>query len=462
MIMKKIYLFSLVFSLFVASCDDILEKVPGTSLPTNEAITTEKDLINAVNGVYSYQATAVGSYAAEFTLFADLRAGDFQSIAAVNHAGPIYRYQLTKNDGLVYNFYETFYLSLARLNSVLEASENITGDNVDNLKGELYAMRALYHFDLARLFAKNPSAANLDELGVVLSDKVFETSYIGERATLKETYDFILADLNKALPLFSKSQNQGHIDYGPALGIRARAYLYLEKNAEALADCKEIIASSPYKLYTRDEYLGVWLKEGTNESMFELLTTSIYNAQRNSIGYFTHADGYGECAATESFKEILDARPTDIRTQLFEEETENDYNGYYPQKYNGRDGQIYVNNPKIIRLSEVYLIAAEAALKTGNAGSAEGGAAYYLNLLRKNRIESYVDVASVTLDDILMERRLELFTEGHTAWDYWRNGKSVNNKFVGVVEATDHQAILPFPQTEIEVSGGLLIQNSGY
>lgn len=39
--------------------------------------------------------------------------------------------------------------------------------------------------------------------------------------------------------------------------------------------------------------------------MFELLTTSIYNAQRNSIGYFTHADGYGECAATESFKEIM-------------------------------------------------------------------------------------------------------------------------------------------------------------
>ncbi|MCE5225397.1 MAG: RagB/SusD family nutrient uptake outer membrane protein, partial [Porphyromonadaceae bacterium] len=123
---------------------------------------------------------------------------------------------------------------------------------------------------------------------------------------------------------------------------------------------------------------------------------------------------------------------------------------------------IYVNNPKIIRLSEVYLIAAEAALKAGNAGNTADGAAYYLNLLRKNRIENYVDVASVTLDDILMERRLELFTEGHTAWDYWRNGKSVNNKFVGVVEATDNQAILPIPQTEIEVSGGLLIQNSGY
>jgi hypothetical protein len=147
---------------------------------------------------------------------------------------------------------------------------------------------------------------------------------------------------------------------------------------------------------------------------------------------------------------------------LFEEETENKYNGYYPQKYNGRDGQIYVNNPKIIRLSEVYLIAAEAALKTGNAGSAAGGAAYYMNLLRKNRIENYVDVATVTLDDILMERRLELFTEGHTAWDYWRNGKSVNNKYAGVIDANDNQTVLPIPQTEIEVSAGKLVQNTGY
>lgn len=99
-----------------------------------------------------------------------------------------------------------------------------------------------------------------------------------------------------------------------ALAIRARAYLYLEKNKEA-ADCKEIIASSPYKLYTRDEYIGAWDKEGTNEAIFEILVTPNYNAQRNSIGYFTHASGYGECAATESFtwKSWLSIREISVR-----------------------------------------------------------------------------------------------------------------------------------------------------
>lgn len=455
--MKKIYLIGLTFALLTASCDDVLDKTSSTQLPVESAITSVEDLTNAVNGVYSNQASSVGGYGAEFTLLADLRGSDFQSISTVNHAGPMYRYQLGKHDALVEEFYNLFYRCLARVNSVLSAVGNIEGDEVNSLTGELYAMRALYHFDLARMFAKLPSGSNMGDLGIVLSTEVYPADYIGERATLQATYDQILSDLNTALPLLSKDINTGHINYWAALAIRARAYLYLGKNSEALADCKEIIANSPYKLYTRDEYLGVWDKEGTNEAIFEILVTSLYNAQRNSIGYFTHADGYGECAATESFLEELEKHPGDIRTQLFAEETKNGYDGVYPQKYKGRDGQIYVNNPKVVRLSEVYLIAAEAAVKSGDSSAAS-----YINTLRKNRIENYTDVATVTIDDVLLERRLELFTEGHMAWDAWRNGRSVNNKFVGEVKSDDNRTVMAIPISEITVSAGVLKQNPGY
>lgn len=455
--MKKIYLIGLAFALLTTSCDDVLDKTPSSELPTESAITTVEDLTNAVNGVYARQATDVGSYGAEFTLLSDLRGSDFQSISTVNHAGPMYRYQLKQHDGLVGSFYNVFYISLARINNILSVVDNIEGDEVANLTGELYAMRALYHFDLARMFAKLPSASNMGDMGIVLSTEVYPADYIGERATLQATYDQILNDLNKALPMLDKEVSTGHINYWAALAIRARAYLYLGKNSEALADCKEIIANSPYKLYTRDEYLGVWDKEATNEAIFEILVTPNYNAQRNSIGYFTHAEGYGECAATESFLEELEKHPGDIRTQLFAEETANDYKGVYPQKYKGRDGQIYVNNPKIVRLSEVYLIAAEAALKAGDAS-----AAGYINTLRKNRVENYTDVTAITIDDILLERRLELFTEGHMAWDAWRNGRSVNNKFVGEVKADDFRTVMAIPVSEITVSGGVLKQNPGY
>lgn len=454
--MKKIFLYSMVFAFTLTSCDDVLEKVPGTSWPADNAIVSETDLQNAVNGVYEYQAWEVATYAGEFTLYADLCGSDFQSISTVNHAGPIYRYQIDKYQHLAYDFYSRFYTCIARINNVLEASGAVEGENVTNLQGELYAMRGLFHFDLARLYANPPTSGDLNGLGIILSDQVYPTDYIGERATLQQTYDFIIADLTKALPMLTKAQVSGHMTYWSALGIRARAYLYLGKYAEALADCQEIINNSPYKLYTIDEYLSVWDKENTGESMLEILTTSVYNAQRNSIGYFTHEEGigYGECAFTESFVEVLNSRPQDIRSKLMAEGAD----GIYPQKYKGRDGQIYVNNPKIIRLSEVYLIASECALKTNDMAAACG----YINTLRSNRIEGYANVSSITIDDILMERRLELFTEGHTAWDYWRNGKSVNNKFVGEVKADDYKTILPMPQVEVDVSGGRLIQNPGY
>jgi len=121
-------------------------------------------------------------------LLADLRSGDFQSISTVNHAGPMYRYQTGKNDEMVYSFYKLFYNSLARLNNVLAAAENLEGADVDILKGELYAMRALYHFDLARVFAKLPSTTDMNDLGIVLSTEVYPTDYIGTRATLQLTY----------------------------------------------------------------------------------------------------------------------------------------------------------------------------------------------------------------------------------------------------------------------------------
>ena len=117
------------------------------------------------------------------------------------------------------------------------------------------------------------------------------------------------------------------------------------------------------------------------------------------------------------------------------------------------------NNPKVIRLSEVYLIAAEAALKAGGADPAS-----YINDLRKQRIADYEDVASVTIDDILTERRLELYGEGHNAWDTWRNKKAVTNAQVpaGPINYDDYRTVMPIPVSEINVSNGKLKQNEGY
>ena len=475
--MKKIF-YTILFACAVifSSCSDLLDKDPSTSLPSDQSITTINELQLAVNGIYYIQTgawynsdeafgTPQGVYGSDFTLYADMLGGDFEPKGNNNQLAPAGRYTVDPSHSFTLFMYAKFNKCLAQINFALSQLDNISAKTdaekvtLNDLTGQLYALRGMLHFDLARIYCKLPSTVadmNQASSGLVISDRVFSDSYKSVRSTLKETYDFILADFDKALPLLSKSKHDGYINYWATKGLEARAYLYLENNAKALELSEDIIANSPYKLYSKDDYTSVWSKSYTTESLLEINITETYNAQRNSLGYYTHLAGYAECGLTDAFTQFLATRVGDIRTQLVAEEVSGKVKAVFPQKYPGRDGNIYVDSPKIIRLSEVYLIAAEAAVKKDGNNSAT--ALKYINTLRSNRIEDYTNATTINLDDVLTERRLELFAEGHSAWDYWRNKKSVTNSTVGKVDYTNNKTILPFPQRELSNNPDL-VQN---
>ncbi|HCM11149.1 MAG TPA: RagB/SusD family nutrient uptake outer membrane protein [Bacteroides sp.] len=487
--MKLKYIAAFAFAVALASCD-ILDKEPSDSWDSGSAIQTVDDLKYAINGVYETQTGNVsqfGNYTGDFGLFADLKGSDYKCVGGNNMATEISRYLATSTGNLPDAIYQLFYKSIARTNKVMEQAQaaGLTGDEVNACLGELYALRALFHFDLARVYAQLPTVAkSMDDMGIVLATKTFDYTFVPERATLKQTYETILADLDEAIKLMEpiesthdKNSTTGHMNYWAALALRARVNLYLddvnvngttEHNKLALADAKKIIEEGPYSLYKYADYTSVWAKEFTDESIFEFQTTSQYNPQRNSLGYYTDPSGYAEAAMSDSFVEDFVKNPAytkDIRVSsgMIMEESygpKQENKAFYTQKYPGRDGQIYVNNAKVFRLSEIYLIAAEAALKTND----ETAAAKYIDDLRKERIADYVagSTASVTIEDILTERRLELNGEGHMAWDMWRNGKSINNPVKGEVKPGDNMAVFPIPQANINASHGALKQNPGF
>lgn len=489
--MKLKYLAAFAFAVALASCDT-LDKVPSDSWDSASAIQTVDDLKYAVNGVYETQTGNVsqfGNYTGDFGLFADLKGSDYKCVGGNNQATEISRYQATATSNLPEAIYRLFYKSIARINKVMEQTKaaGLEGEQVDAYMGELYALRALFHFDLARVYAQLPTVAkSLDDMGIVVVTKTLDHTFVPERATLKVTYETILGDLEEAIKLMepikathNKNTTTGRMNYWAALALRARVNLYLDDlniggtadhNALALNDAKKIIEEGPYSLYKYDDYAAAWAKEFTNESIFEFQTTSLYNPQRNSLGYYTDPTGYAEAGMSDSFVADFVKNPAyakDIRVSEamikleFDQGSDGKKNNeaYYTQKYPGRDGQIYVNNAKVFRLSEVYLIAAEAALKTNNSDAAK-----YIDDLRKERIAGYAagTTTSVTLDDILTERRLELNGEGHMAWDMWRNGKSVKNQAAGEVVAGAENAVFPLPQANINVSHGALKQNPGF
>ena len=259
------------------------------------------------------------------------------------------------------------------------------------------------------------------------------------------------------LPLRSKV-------YGEIFAESPVRTLYAGNYAAALNDAEEVLEASPYKLYTVDNYTKMWSQEGADEMIMEYLQTDTYNAQRYAPGYYTSPRGYSEYGVSPEFYAWMQSTPEDIRSQMVADCTmapggDPDYHtGYYPLKYPGNAGAsvpAYVNNIKVIRLSEMLMIAAEAALAQGQ------DAAPYVNTLRRNRITGYVDVSSVTLDDILDERRKEFFAEGQIAFDLWRNRRTVVNGSLST-GPRDYRTVLPLPKEEIDLSKGLLEQNPGY
>lgn len=462
--MKK-FIYTLSLTALFAGCD-ALDQNPSTSVTVDTAITSVEDLANAVNGAY-YVATygTMLTVASEMSIYADLVGPDsYQPASSGQNASRMAQFALTPAD--TYNAYYYLYAAIASVNNALEKAALLQNQEaVAPYVAELYAMRGLFHFHLATYFAPIPTSGNPNTNGIVLSDRVFNIDHIGQRADLDATYEFIVADFTRAVESgLNKERKTGHINYWAALALRARANLYRGNYAAALSDAVEVISDSPYSLYTMENYAKAWSQEGADEMIFEYLQTDVYNAQRYAPGYYTSPLGYSEYGVSESFYNWLISNPLDVRSKMVADcmqapESEPDYHvGYYPLKYPGNMGasvSAYTNNIKVIRLSEIYLIAAESALKEGADASA------YLNVLRSNRIGGYVDVEDVSMDDVLDERRKELFAEGQVAFDFWRNGRTVENGAFSI-GPEDYRTVLPLPIEEIDLSKGKLEQNPGY
>jgi hypothetical protein len=137
---------------------------------------------------------------------------------------------------------------------------------------------------------------------------------------------------------------------------------------------------------------------------------------------------------------------------------------YWPTKYTGRLGKVPAREYvlPVIRLSEMYLIRAEALL---NGASAAGASALDdLNALRTQR--GLTEAAGVTLEDIYLERRRELNFEGHELFDLARTQRGVvRTDFVGTVNKDipypDYRWAMAIPQTEIDANVNME-QNDGY
>jgi hypothetical protein len=456
-------------------CADKFERKPSTSLTNEKAIVDEESLQLAVFGVYEMFTVERGGYASDFLLYADCTGGDATTGYNYGQISPLYSFGVDYTHNITGSMYDALYKPIAFANMAIEAAAKLEQTaQVKRLTGELIAARAILHFDAARVYAQLPTVngVNMDAAnsGVAIVTKTYPRPVDAKfkRSTLTDTYKFVVDELKSALTMLDtsagKAKKLGGINYWTVESALARAYLYLGDWANAYAAATDVIAGSGYTLFTHDNYLTEWVKEGSSEFITEFTTssaTTLNTAQWNSLGSYTYPSGYFEVVASSAFSDLVQALDdNDIRKKSLV-----DYDGAFGTiKYLGKTGatnRIYENNPKIFRLAEIYYIAAEAALKNSD----NTNALKYYNDLRRSRYAAgtYTDATALTLSDILEDRRVELFCEGHRMWDLKRNNLPIpdHSDATKTKQANDNLLLLPIPLRELDISTEM-VQNPGY
>ena len=507
--MKKIYK-SLVFTMAtiaLTSCvNDWLDLTPSDSIPSNSAITNYNDAKTALYGMYDGlqgNSTYTQYYASRMFYYGDVRGDDMQARTQGMRSSSCYEMKYTIDDAP--NMWNVQYNVLRRANRLIEAVENnkITDAeknqaNVNNIYAQAKSVRALVHFDLVKVYGMPYSFDNGASMGVPIVTTPIDplnASAIPGRNTVAEVYTQIVKDLTEAIDSkalnVSKSagDNQGFIDEWAAKALLTRVYIYMGKNQEALDMAKNIIENSPYSLWTKAQYANAWDKNNANhinEMIFELVNSGSDDwADREGIAYLYHEDGYADAICTKSFVDMLAQDPSDVRLDvILPVQLKTDDNGKPTDMYKtygdnrifinkfpmGSLGDMRLNNLPILRLSEVYLNAAEAAAKLNDKTST----AKYLNEIIKNRTDDtkqLVTESTATLERVLLERRKELVGEGQRFFDAMRNNETVTrytnedekgwhysiNKESQVFDRTYFRTILPIPVSETNAN-----QNPGY
>ncbi len=486
--MKRInILLTILLTTGLLSCKDFLDVKPNNFGDSKTSIQNVNDAKVMMNGLLR-NMISTNYYGRDFFMYADAKGGDLTIFMQGRGLDGLYTFNHSKTTGSYSTFWTEIYNAILQANNLLENIQRIDASGTDagfnSYKGQALTARAIMHFDLVRLYGKSYSD-NKASYGVpnVITTLPYDAQPL--RATVEENYKQILDDLKAAAPLLGKTRSNGYINYYVNLAMQARVYLYMEDYANALKAAQEIIAvpASLYRLYTNPEWVPSWAAQFGAESIFELVVSpNEGDLLSASLGFYLRRAQHGAPTAlgwfmaSTPFLDRLRQDPADVRWGIMSNDETSatrpgavyKYSGSTDLKGDGKSTSTAVNI-KVIRLSEIYLIAAEAALNID-----KNLAAGYLNAIRKRAPNlPAATAANITLDMILEERSKELLGEGQRFFDMMRLNKTItyDDAFGGLtisnrpltVNRTFYKTILPISQDEINANPGIAAQqNPGY
>lgn len=515
--MKHLHTYIFVFILIAVGCsDDFLDRQPLDQVVSSNFYSTETDAMQALVAVYDvlgYQSTPGVSWA-PFVTISDILSDDSYAGGADANDGKdedeMNTFNIPTTNQIVHAIWLKNYTGIYRANLLLEQIDNI--DASDEFKTRVIAeckfLRAYFYFEQVRFFE------NIPLLTVTIKGP---SEYSQTQNSPQEIYSQITQDLLDAidnLPETIPSNENGRISKWAAQGLLARAYLFNKgvyggdlqagsttvDQSVVLGYLEDLIGNSGHDLLPEYDSIFRLGSEFSVESVFEVSHGDSpawwdWNYVRGGEGNLaaqmqgprvTGSDNWdrGWSFATVSQK-LVDDMAGDPRmpsTILADNDLDGtlikgyQHTGYFSKKYTsdaehwGEDGQFEHNrtcNYRVIRFSDILLMAAE--LGSPNAQS------------HLDKVRARVRLPSIpaSMENIFTERRNELALEGHRYFDILRRGMAYANSelnqqgirgdnYVGdqilfdITFNENTKGFLPIPQSEIDLSAGVFVQNQGY
>ena len=467
---------------FGSSCKkSFLELQSQSSTDAQVSIVDIPSMRAAINGVYDLMQDDT-YYGRTVTLLPDLMAdNDFVSNQNAGRYLDYDQYITTKGSSYARDTWNQVYRIIVNCNFIIQKGTPLQLPDADKVEqaaiiGEAYAIRALAHFDLCRLYAQPYNfTADASHPGIPIvtqSSTSIEDLIKPSRNTVKEVYDTVVNDLQKAITLLpttipgKSSSFKGMVTLNAAKAILSRVYLYKGAWQDAEDIATEVIISNKYKLLPASNLVSDFNSVDNSETIFEIQYSDIDNEGTNSLAYLYNQNGYGDILGT---LDLYNQYSTDdARRGFMLKGTRNAKGGEknvpLVLKYNNST-TIYAGNIKVIRLAEVYLNRAEARAHLDEDGDAIKDIETIAQRSDPSAVIDPLLTDQPLIDRILLERRKELAFEGHRLFDLTRNKINFTKYQSGTstidVTYPSNKTILPIPEAETDVNKNIN-QNDGY
>ena len=458
-------------ALLGTSCEkETLDQKPQASLDASTAIKDASSVTAATLGIYSgFQS---GNYwGLRYFAFSDMYADNINHVGTFPSFSAIWNVAILPDNTEVSAMWNSMYSTINRANTVIAAVPGIADQSVvkDNVLAEARILRANVYFDLIRYWGGSKTGFNqAGGVGVplILTPTLVEADAKPKaRATEAVVMGQVITDLDFAIGVstFGNTNVAGRVGKDYAKALRARVALYMGDYATAQNYATELIGSSRYTLTAGADYKNIWALKNTKESLWEI---QYEPTNSNSIAFFyytTTTGGRNEIATSSGLNTAHEAG--DLRQAINATTTGGAATNLKTLKFTrvatGDD------NVVMFRLSELYLIRAEARAQLGTDLV---GALADVNVVRTRAGLAANTTATTTatlMTAILKERRIEFAHEGHRFFDLKRTNllaTTIGATYFGISGTSDNtfRALWPIPQRETLTSGGIIAQNTGY